>query len=254
MTNTDVAFPPCCRSWARNVDFVLSWLARAGEFEVPSIPFGPCRCKLGSAHENLRLPMPACPLAQLLQSHRRSKLQVRASDSRRDMTPCMSISFYLFNVNDTGSTGPRCLSRSWGVSRGVRRFVWWSAIRRWILPSRGFGWRIHCGVEVTESSTTKQLSLSDPHQPVLLLLRAARDESHRVALSRHRRARSRALLSKRNPSALIGVQREKIDGCGVSWLWRQRTGHGPNGALRRASYQSPCLGHIDASQAVPGKG
>jgi excinuclease ABC subunit B len=40
---------------------------------------------------------------------------------------------------------------------------------------------------------------SDPHQPALLLLRAARDESHRFALSRHRRARSRALLSNRNP-------------------------------------------------------
>jgi hypothetical protein len=28
------------------------------------------------------------------------------------------------------------------------------------VASRGFGWRIHCGVEVTESSTNKQLSLS----------------------------------------------------------------------------------------------
>ena len=26
--------------------------------------------------------------------------------------------------------------------------------------SRGFGWRIHCGVEVTESSTNKQHTLS----------------------------------------------------------------------------------------------
>jgi hypothetical protein len=29
-------------------------------------------------------------------------------------------------------------------------------------PSRGFGWRIHCGVEATESSNNKQMSLSDP--------------------------------------------------------------------------------------------
>ena len=35
---------------------------------------------------------------------------------------------------------------------------------------------------------------TDANQPGMLLLRAARDESHRFALSRHRRARSRALF------------------------------------------------------------
>ena len=34
--------------------------------------------------------------------------------------------------------------------------------------SRGFGWRIHCGVEVTELSTNKQHSLSAPHALVKL--------------------------------------------------------------------------------------
>jgi hypothetical protein len=37
----------------------------------------------------------------------------------------------------------------------------------WYVPSlrytRGLGWRMHCGVEVTESSTNKQHHLSHPH-------------------------------------------------------------------------------------------
>jgi hypothetical protein len=32
------------------------------------------------------------------------------------------------------------------------------------ITSRGFGWRIHCGVEVTESSTNKQHTLSYPNR------------------------------------------------------------------------------------------
>ncbi len=30
------------------------------------------------------------------------------------------------------------------------------------VTPRGFGWRIHCGVEVSESSTNKQYHLSPP--------------------------------------------------------------------------------------------
>ena len=41
-------------------------------------------------------------------------------------------------------------------------------LRRVHYLSRGFGWRIHCRVEVTESSTNKQLSLSLSRKPPLL--------------------------------------------------------------------------------------
>ena len=45
--------------------------------------------------------------------------------------------------------------------------------------ARGFGWRIHCGVEVTESSTNTELSLSRKQKGVhdcqLLLCRAEFD-------------------------------------------------------------------------------
>jgi hypothetical protein len=50
-----------------------------------------------------------------------------------------------------------------GCPAWMLRAGWQTAI-----TSRGFGWRIHCGVEVTESSTNKQHSLSlsalDPRQ------------------------------------------------------------------------------------------
>ncbi len=38
-----------------------------------------------------------------------------------------------------------------------------------VLGSRGFSWRIHCGVEVTESSTNKQHTLSLRIQPTISL-------------------------------------------------------------------------------------
>ena len=50
------------------------------------------------------------------------------------------------------------------------------------ITSRGFGWRIHCGVEVTESSTNKQhtLSLTSCELPVMWDAREASNELARL--------------------------------------------------------------------------
>jgi hypothetical protein len=57
-------------------------------------------------------------------------------------------SLYRGSIFPRCGSGPNC-SRHWGPPRACYR-----------VPHAAFGWRIHCGVEVTELSTNKQLSLS----------------------------------------------------------------------------------------------
>jgi hypothetical protein len=54
----------------------------------------------------------------------------------------------------------RAASVGWAMAQAAQAVAHAAKAARGLWTSRGFGWRIHCGVEVTESSTNKQNTLS----------------------------------------------------------------------------------------------